>query len=134
MTERFNRRKSIEATVVCTAYLSKQITAACAALLVLQGRPDTESTLARWMPELPAWAASVRVRHLIHHTSGPPDVALDTDQDRTARLANALIEDLTAGRRLCWWSPMDAPMSPHWRRDINMISGPSAIPPVPKPP
>nr|WP_269128992.1 serine hydrolase [Nonomuraea sp. K271] len=99
-----------------------------------RGRPDTESTLARWMPELPAWAASVRVRHLMHHTSGLPDVALDTDQDRTARLANALIEELTAERRLCWWSPMDAPMSPHWRRDIKMISGPSAIPPVPRPP
>ena len=60
-------------TVVYTASLSKQITAACAALLVRQGRLDVESTLAQWMPELPGWAATVRVRHLIHHTSGLPE-------------------------------------------------------------
>ncbi|MEV4178662.1 serine hydrolase domain-containing protein [Nonomuraea sp. NPDC049709] len=60
-------------TIVCTASLSKQITAACAALLVRQGRLDTESTLAQWMPELPTWAATVRLRHLISHTSGLPE-------------------------------------------------------------
>src|SRR5262249_45007905 len=60
-------------TVVYTASLSKQITAACAALLVRRGRLDTESTLARWMPELPAWAATIKVRHLINHTSGLPE-------------------------------------------------------------
>jgi CubicO group peptidase (beta-lactamase class C family) len=60
-------------TVVYTASLSKQITAACAALLVREGRLDTESTLAQWMPELPAWAAGVRVRHLISHSSGLPE-------------------------------------------------------------
>lgn len=57
-------------TVVYTASLSKQITAACAALLVRRGRLDIESTLWKWMPELPAWAGAIRVRHLIHHTSG----------------------------------------------------------------
>jgi len=60
-------------TVVYTASLSKQITAACAALLVRQGRLDIESTLAHWMPELPAWAGAVLVRQLIHHTSGLPE-------------------------------------------------------------
>lgn len=60
-------------TVVYTASLSKQITAACAALLVRRGQLDTESTLARWMPELPAWAGGIKVRHLIHHTSGLPE-------------------------------------------------------------
>ncbi|MEU6786206.1 serine hydrolase domain-containing protein [Nonomuraea angiospora] len=60
-------------TVVYTASLSKQITAACAALLVRQGRLDIESTLAQWMPELPAWAGTIRVRHLIHRTSGLPE-------------------------------------------------------------
>lgn len=62
-------------TVVYVASLAKLITAACAALLVRQGRLDTGSTLARWMPELPAWAGSVSVRHLIHHTSALPEVA-----------------------------------------------------------
>jgi CubicO group peptidase (beta-lactamase class C family) len=57
-------------TVVYTASLSKQITAACAALLVQEGRLDTESTLAQWMPDLSPWAGTVRLRHLISHTSG----------------------------------------------------------------
>ena len=60
-------------TILYTASLAKQITAACAALLVRQGRLDTASTLARWMPELPAWAGTVRLRHLISHTSGLPE-------------------------------------------------------------
>jgi CubicO group peptidase (beta-lactamase class C family) len=62
-------------TLVCTASLSKQVTAACVALLGRQGQLDVESSLAQWMPELPAWAAPIRVRHLIHHSSGLPDVA-----------------------------------------------------------
>jgi CubicO group peptidase (beta-lactamase class C family) len=83
-------------TVCYTASLSKQITAACAALLVRQGRLDTESTLAQWMPELPEWASAVRLRHLIHHTSGLPE-GVDVDElhraglDRTtARVLDAL--------------------------------------------
>jgi CubicO group peptidase (beta-lactamase class C family) len=60
-------------TIVYTASLSKQITAVCAALLVHQGRLDTESTLAQWMPELPTWAGKVRLRHLVSHTGGLPE-------------------------------------------------------------
>ncbi len=72
-------------TVVYTASLSKQITAACAALLVRRGRLDTGSTLAQWMPELPAWAGVVRLRHLIHHTSGLPE-GVDFDDLQQAGL------------------------------------------------
>ena len=72
-------------TVAYVASLSKQITAACAALLVRQGRLDTGSTLARWMPELPAWAATVRVRHLISHTSGLPEGGAFDELQRAGR-------------------------------------------------
>lgn len=83
-------------TVVCTASVSKQITAACAALLVQSGRLDIESTLAHWMPELPAWADSVRVSHLIHHTSGLPDVCDFYVLDRAGldRTTEGTIEEL----------------------------------------
>lgn len=60
--------------VVYTASLSKQVTATCAALLVQDGALGVEDPLRRWLPELPAWAEGVRVRHLVHHTSGLPDV------------------------------------------------------------
>ncbi|MEO3884374.1 serine hydrolase domain-containing protein [Nonomuraea sp. B5E05] len=69
------------------ASLSKQMTAACAALLAQQGALDLESPLSRWLPRLPAWAATVRLRHLIHHTAAlPADAKIDAtvgDADRT---------------------------------------------------
>jgi CubicO group peptidase (beta-lactamase class C family) len=52
--------------------LAKQITGACAALLVQGGVLDVEAPIAEWLPELPAWAGTIRVRHLIHHTAGLP--------------------------------------------------------------
>jgi CubicO group peptidase (beta-lactamase class C family) len=59
---------------VPVASLTKQITAACVALLVQQRRLDTASTLAEWLPELPVWAHGVRVQHLLNHTSGLPEL------------------------------------------------------------
>jgi CubicO group peptidase (beta-lactamase class C family) len=82
---------------IYTASLSKQITAACAALLVRQGRLDTDATLAQWMPELPAWARTVRLRHLIHHTSGLPEGVHIDDilRNEPARTTDAVIRALT---------------------------------------
>lgn len=83
-------------TSVYTASLAKQVTAACAALLVHEGRLDVESSLSRWLPELPPWAAGMRVRHLVAHTSGLPDVPGFAELRRagldrtTARVVDAL--------------------------------------------
>jgi CubicO group peptidase (beta-lactamase class C family) len=75
-------------TLAYAASLSKQITAGCAALLVREGALDMEDTLARWLPGLPAWAGTVRLRHLLHHTAALPDAQVDaiagsTTADRT---------------------------------------------------
>ena len=69
------------ATIVYGASLSKQIVGACLALLTLDGRLDPDDTLASWLPELPEWSTRVRLRHLLHHTSGLPD-----EDEMTARL------------------------------------------------
>jgi CubicO group peptidase (beta-lactamase class C family) len=61
-------------SVSYAASLAKQITGACAALLEQGGALDPEALIAEWMPELPFWRERVRVRHLIHHTAGLPDV------------------------------------------------------------
>jgi CubicO group peptidase (beta-lactamase class C family) len=53
--------------------LAKQFVAACAALLVEDGRLDVDAPVTTHVDDLPAWAEGVRVRHLIHHTSGIPD-------------------------------------------------------------
>jgi CubicO group peptidase (beta-lactamase class C family) len=77
-------------TLTYAASLSKQMTAACAARLVQQGELDMESALSRWLPQLPAWADAVRLRHLVHHTAGIPadskiDAFLARDADRTTQ-------------------------------------------------
>ncbi|MFD8534148.1 serine hydrolase domain-containing protein [Streptosporangium canum] len=75
-------------TLIYAASLSKQMTAACAALFAQHGELDMESALSRWLPQLPAWADTVRLRHLVHHAAAlPPDSKIDatmaSDADRT---------------------------------------------------
>jgi CubicO group peptidase (beta-lactamase class C family) len=75
-------------TLAYAASLSKQMTGACAALLAQHGALDMESTLSRWLPQLPAWAGTIRLRHLVHHTAALPadskiDATISGDADRT---------------------------------------------------
>lgn len=61
-------------SVAYAASLAKQVTGACAALLERRGVLDPNAPIAEWLEELPPWRERVRVRHLVHHTSGLPDV------------------------------------------------------------
>jgi CubicO group peptidase (beta-lactamase class C family) len=85
-------------TPIYTASLSKQMTAACAAVLAQRGELEMESALSHWMPELPAWAQAVRLRHLVHHTAALPDdsridAVITTGPDRTtAAVVHALAQ------------------------------------------
>ncbi len=54
--------------------VSKQFTAAVAALLALEGRISLEDDVRRYVPELPDYGRTVTIRHLIHHTSGLRDI------------------------------------------------------------
>ncbi len=53
---------------------SKQFTAAAVGMLALQGRISLDDDIRRYFPELPDYGTPVRVRHLIHHTSGLRDI------------------------------------------------------------
>lgn len=56
------------------ASVSKQFTAAAVAMLDADGRLSLDDPLRKWVPELPAAVAgNVKVRHLVHHTSGIRD-------------------------------------------------------------
>ena len=55
------------------ASLSKQFTATAIALLVRDGVLRYETVVRAHIPELPAYAHDVTVRHLLQHTSGIPD-------------------------------------------------------------
>jgi CubicO group peptidase (beta-lactamase class C family) len=86
-------------TRVYTASLSKQVTAAGAALLIQAGRLDSFSTLADWVPDLPSWAARIQLRHLVHHVAGlPSDVDIEGDRDRTTDAVIAALRDLSLDR------------------------------------
>src|SRR2546427_2148786 len=60
-------------TVFYVGSLSKQFTAFAAALAIQQGRLAIDDSIRKYLPELPDYAASITVRHLIHHTSGLRD-------------------------------------------------------------
>jgi CubicO group peptidase (beta-lactamase class C family) len=80
-------RRLTTTTQVYIASLAKQVTAACTALLVHDGILDLDAPLADYVPDLPAWAETVRIRHLVHHTSGlaaepAPSPPLEPADDR----------------------------------------------------
>lgn len=60
-------------TVFYVGSLSKQFTAMAAALAMQQGRLSADDPVRKYLPELPAYAAPITVRHLLHHTSGLRD-------------------------------------------------------------
>jgi CubicO group peptidase (beta-lactamase class C family) len=53
--------------------LAKQFVAACALLLADDGALDVEAPVGTIVDGLPSWGNDVRVRHLVHHTSGLRD-------------------------------------------------------------
>ncbi|HEY8176224.1 MAG TPA: serine hydrolase domain-containing protein, partial [Gemmatimonadaceae bacterium] len=53
---------------------SKQFTAASIALLSLQGRLSLDDDIRRYLPEMPDYGTPIRIRNLIHHTSGIRDM------------------------------------------------------------
>jgi CubicO group peptidase (beta-lactamase class C family) len=60
-------------TVFYVASTSKQFTAAAVLLLARQGRLSLDDDVRKYLPELPAYDTPVKIRHLIHHTSGIND-------------------------------------------------------------
>ena len=53
--------------------VSKQFTAMAAALAMQQGKLAYADPIRKYLPELPAYADAIEVRHLLHHTSGLRD-------------------------------------------------------------
>lgn len=52
---------------------SKQFTAMCIVLLEEEGKLSVDDTLKKHFPEMPGYAESITIRHLLHHTSGVRD-------------------------------------------------------------
>ncbi|MEM6721954.1 MAG: serine hydrolase domain-containing protein [Bacteroidota bacterium] len=55
------------------ASVSKQFTAACVALLILDGKLSLETPAVQFIPELKKYKDTIRIKHLIYNTSGITD-------------------------------------------------------------
>ncbi len=79
--------------------IAKQVTAACAAELVVGGALDLEAPIRTWLKDLPEWAAQIRVRHLLHHTAGLPAdnviQAKSRDAGKSHRTSAAILSSLS---------------------------------------
>ena len=53
--------------------IGKQFTAACIALLAQENRISLEDDIRKYVPEVPDYGIPIRVRHLVHHSSGIRD-------------------------------------------------------------
>ncbi len=55
------------------ASVSKQFTAACIALLILENKISLETPVSKYIPELEKYPDTIRIKHLIYNTSGIKD-------------------------------------------------------------
>jgi CubicO group peptidase (beta-lactamase class C family) len=55
------------------ASISKQFTAMSLVLLEQDGRLSLDDPIRKWVPEVPEFAATITLKHLLHHTSGLRD-------------------------------------------------------------
>lgn len=60
-------------TVFHVASVSKHFTVTAILLLMEQGKLSLDDPVARYLPEMPNFGATITLRHLIHHTSGLRD-------------------------------------------------------------
>jgi len=61
-------------TVFYVGSVSKQFTAATIVLLAGRGKLSLDDDIREYLPELPEYEPPVTIRHVIHHTSGIPDM------------------------------------------------------------
>jgi len=55
------------------ASVSKQFTAACIALLIIDGKLTLDDPVSRYVPQLSKYKDTIRIKHLIYNTSGITD-------------------------------------------------------------
>ncbi len=73
MADLSSGRKNKLNTAFDIASMSKQFTAACIYLLEQMGKLNTSDKLSKYFPNLPSYADSITIAHLIHHQSGLRD-------------------------------------------------------------
>ena len=93
-----------DSTIYQSGSVGKQFTAAAVGMLAQQGRLTIEDRITKWFPEGKGVWDSIRVRHLLTHTSGIPeytdsliDLRKDYTEDELVSLATAQPLDFPPG-------------------------------------
>jgi CubicO group peptidase (beta-lactamase class C family) len=87
------------------ASLSKQFTATAVMLLAADGKLRYDDPVTRWVPNLPAFAKGVTLRHLLHHTGGLPDYEDFVPDSQTRQVLDAEIPALIAKSDTAYFAP-----------------------------
>jgi CubicO group peptidase (beta-lactamase class C family) len=86
------------------ASISKQFTAMSIMLLVERGRLSLDDEVRRYLPEMPAYGAPLRIRHLLNHTSGLRDafliLELSAPEDEYGDRNDVILKQLARQRSL----------------------------------
>ena len=95
-----------ESTPMYAASLTKQVVGVLVAQQVLAGRLHPDDRAVTLLPALPRWAEPIRIRHLLHHTSGLPAtnrvlaaIGLDEEQHLTNPLVLQGLRNLSVSDR-----------------------------------
>jgi CubicO group peptidase (beta-lactamase class C family) len=100
-----------------TASVTKLLTVTALLQLVETGSVDLEDTLGRWIPDYPMpYRDSVRIRHLLTHTSG---IELDDDADYLAAIREARTADDLLRAQLDHVPGRDPPFPPGTEYDYT---------------
>lgn len=95
-------------TRIYAASVSKQFTVLAAATLITKGKLGLDDDIRTYLPELPAYDASVTVQMLIHHTSGVRDwlaLARWSGSDDAAQFTKAKALDLLLRQKQTNFTP-----------------------------
>jgi len=90
------------------ASVSKQFTAMAIMLLARDGKLRYDQPLREILPELPAGAQSVTVRHLLNHTSGLPDYEDLIPDSQTVQVSDRDVLALLARKDTLYFPPGSA--------------------------
>lgn len=98
-----------EQTITDIGSVSKQFTAACIAILEEMGELALQDDIRKYIPELPIYNDTVRVTHLVHHTSGIKDyealVRLRNQHYFDDFMTNQYVTDLAISQRSLNFKP-----------------------------
>ena len=87
------------------ASLTKQFTATAIMLLAADGRVRYDDPVTMCVPELPAYARGVTLRHLLQHTGGLPDYEDFVPDSQTRQVLDAEIPALVARSDTAYFAP-----------------------------